>query len=240
MELPERRSRLDLLKALGDNTRYAIYLELARSPRPLSTAEVAESLDLHLNTVRPHLERMREVGLLESRPDTSGGVGRPQKLYELASDAPGLGLEPPVYPMLARMLLDVAVANDTDPETVLQAGRDTGRSLAHRADQDAHSGTRGRHPSSEPSGEHRSSALTMEMLDDLGFDPASVTEDGCTSVAFGHCPFGELAKAHPQVVCALHLGLMEGFTEALGGAVVESFCDLSSRTPCRADVVSVP
>ena len=37
------RARLDLLKALGDNTRYAIYLELARSPVPLATAEVADS-----------------------------------------------------------------------------------------------------------------------------------------------------------------------------------------------------
>ena len=56
---------LDILKALGDNTRYAIYLELARSPLPLATAEIAETLGLHPNTVRPHLERMREVGLLE-------------------------------------------------------------------------------------------------------------------------------------------------------------------------------
>ena len=60
--MPDRR--LAVLKALGDNTRYAIYLELARSPVPLTTADVAESLDLHPNTVRPHLERMREVGLL--------------------------------------------------------------------------------------------------------------------------------------------------------------------------------
>ena len=32
--------RLDLLKALGDNTRYAIYLELARSPHPVATATI--------------------------------------------------------------------------------------------------------------------------------------------------------------------------------------------------------
>ena len=56
--------RLPVFKALGDNTRYAIYLEVARSATPLSTAEIAEALDLHPNTVRPHLERMREAGLL--------------------------------------------------------------------------------------------------------------------------------------------------------------------------------
>ncbi len=69
---------LDLLKALGDNTRYAIYLELARSPLPLATAEVAEALDLHVNTVRPHLERMRDVGLLQVDTEARGTVGRPQ------------------------------------------------------------------------------------------------------------------------------------------------------------------
>ena len=58
-------ARLDLFKTLGDNTRYAIYLELARSPRPLTTAEIAETISLHPNTVRPHLERMRDVGLVK-------------------------------------------------------------------------------------------------------------------------------------------------------------------------------
>src|SRR5690606_41344332 len=36
--------RLDVLKALGDNARYAIYLVLARSPRPLATAEDRKSV----------------------------------------------------------------------------------------------------------------------------------------------------------------------------------------------------
>lgn len=220
MEDSEPGSRLDLLKALGDNTRYAIYLELARSPRPLSTAEVATTLGLHLNTVRPHLERMREVGLLDSRPDASGSVGRPQKLYELASDAPSLGLEPPVYPLLAQMLLQVAVAGTADPELVLEAGRDAGQALAHRR-------TAGRDCCEE----------TIAMLEELGFDPAFVVTGDRMSVAFGRCPFGELAQAHPQVVCVLHLGMMEGFAEELGGGMVENFCDLSARTPCRTEVV---
>ena len=86
--------RLELLKALGDNTRYAIYLELARSPMPLATAQIAESLHLHPNTVRPHLDRMREVGLLEVVTDAQGTVGRPQHRYSLAADAPSLGFDP--------------------------------------------------------------------------------------------------------------------------------------------------
>jgi predicted ArsR family transcriptional regulator len=124
--------RLDLLKALGDNTRYAIYLELARSPKPLSTSDIAETLDLHMNTVRPHLERMREVGLLEVRPDSRGAVGRPQKLYSVADDAPSLGLEPPMMPMLAEMLMHVAADAGADREVLLTAGRRAGEKLCHR------------------------------------------------------------------------------------------------------------
>jgi predicted ArsR family transcriptional regulator len=164
---------------------------------------------------------MREVGLLHSRPDTSGGVGRPQKLYELASDAPSLGLEPPVYPLLAQMLLQVAVASVADPDLVLEAGRDAGQALAHRR-------TGGRDCCEE----------TVSMLEELGFDPAYVVTGERTSVAFGRCPFEELAHAQPQVVCALHRGMMEGFADELGGGVVENFCDLSNRTPCRTDVVT--
>src|SRR5438128_1528843 len=96
-----RAPRLDLLKALGDNTRYAIYLELARSPLPLATADIADTLGLHVNTVRPHLERMRDVGLLDVSTDARGGVGRPQHRYALSREAPSLGLEPSPFPTMA-------------------------------------------------------------------------------------------------------------------------------------------
>src|SRR3954452_5233353 len=125
--------RLDLLKALGDNTRYAIYLELARAPRPLATADVAESLGLHVNTVRPHLERMREVGLLDVQGDNRGAVGRPQHRYSLAADAPSLGLEPPTFALLARMLLRAAALAGSESEDAVDAGREQGRGDGVRA-----------------------------------------------------------------------------------------------------------
>ncbi len=216
---PERR--LDLLKTLGDNTRYAIYLELARSPRPLSTSDVADSLGLHANTVRPHLERMRDVGLLESRPDTSGAVGRPQKLYNLSPEAPSLGLEPPVFPMLARMLLSMAAEAGIDGDTAAEAGRDEGRRLAHRA------------PTAAPCVDN-----AVRMLDDLGFDPARVDDAEVANVAFTHCPFADLAEAQPDLVCSLHRGLLEGFVDEVGGARVVSFNDLAHRVPCRSQIAA--
>ena len=64
-----------------------------------------------------------------------------------------------------------------------------------------------------------------------GFDPAvDGSEDGETAViAFAHCPFRELAEAHPELVCSLHRGMVEGFVEAMGDAEVDDFHPLAHR-----------
>jgi len=216
-------SRLDLLKALGDNTRYAIYLELARSPVPLATAEVAETLGLHVNTVRPHLERMREVGLLDVAADHRGGPGRPQHRYSLAADAPSLGLEPPAFPTLSRLLLDCAARAGAAADDALASGRDEGAAEAAAV------------PEGVPCAD-----ATVAMLARLGFDPERVDdpEVGATTVAFAHCPYRSLAEANPELVCALHRGVVEGFVEEVGGAAVVGFGTLVDRHPCRVTLVA--
>lgn len=214
----DRQGRLEILKALGDNTRYAIFLELARTPVPLATSDIAETLDLHPNTVRPHLERMREVGLLAVESDPRGGPGRPQHRYSLAADSPSLGLEPPSFPILARMLLRLAAATGASPEDAAATGRDQGRSDGARA-----------------AGRSCLSAVTARMTE-LGFDPAVVTEKGTATMAFAHCPFRELAEARPDLVCSLHRGLIEGMVDVVGGGEVAGFGSLLDRDPCRVDL----
>lgn len=215
--------RLDVLKALGDNTRYAIYLELARATSPRSTAEIAETLGLHANTVRPHLERMREVGLLDVHTDNRGSVGRPQHRYALAADAPSLGLEPPAFPVLARMLTEVAAAAGVAAAATADVGAEQGRALAEAA-------RAGRRP--------RASCIeaVTTMLSELGFDPAVVHDENLATIAFTHCPYAELAAVHPDVVCHLHRGLVEGFVESIGGAGVEQFRTLADRDPCQVEL----
>jgi predicted ArsR family transcriptional regulator len=241
--------RLAVLKALGDNTRYAIYLELARSPRPLATAEIAETLDLHPNTVRPHLERMREVGLLAVDADARGAVGRPQHRYSLAPDAPSLGLEPATYPLLAGMLLQIAGSAGLGEEEAAEAGRDQGAAdaeiateadalAADRAQRGAPASVRG--GAARQDGAPRGSACLRALvarLDALGFDPAAARDDGAATVAFTHCPFRALAEANPDVVCGLHRGLVEGFVDTYGGARVDTFHTLLDRVPCQVELV---
>jgi predicted ArsR family transcriptional regulator len=220
----EDPGRLAVLKALGDNTRYAIYLELARSPRPLATADIASVLGLHPNTVRPHLERMRDVGLLQVQSESRGGVGRPQHLYTLAADAPSLGLEPASFPILARMLLRLAAATGADAADAREAGRDQGRADGERL---------------RPRG---CLEAVVAQLDAMGFDPALAIDDDpvagaeAVTIAFAHCPFRDLAEQRPDLLCSLHRGLIEGVVDALGGAEVVGFGTLVDRAPCQVEI----
>jgi predicted ArsR family transcriptional regulator len=219
---PDPRAQLALFKTLGDNTRYAIYLELARSPRPLTTAEVADMLSLHPNTVRPHLERMRDAGLVEVHVGGRGEIGRPQHRYGLTPDAPSLGLEPPVMPILARMVLSMAERLGAEPSDAYAVGADEG---ARRA------GPFRRAPSSLE-------ALVSD-LDRLGFDPVVSDADADPEnavIAFANCPFGELAAQHPDLVCNLHHGLVAGFVREMGDTEVREFCSVVDRTPCQVTV----
>lgn len=209
---------LDVFKVLGDNTRYAIYLELARSPRPLVTAEIAETLALHPNTVRPHLERMREVGLVRVSTGPRGEIGRPQHRYSLAAGAPSLGLEPPTAPLLARMVVTMAERLHAQPADAFDVGRDEGRRRA------------------QPYDAARSALeAVVDDLDRLGFDPvvSDGDDDESVVVAFANCPFADLAAEHPQLVCSLHHGLIAGFVAGMGDADVAQFCSLVNPTPCR-------
>src|SRR5262245_63367617 len=118
----KRPDELTVLKALGDETRYAMHRELATSTAPLSAPELADRLGLHANTVRLHLDRLRDAGLIEAEAVDRGTVGRPQHLYFLADGAPGVGFAPPAHALLAGLLASLAERLGADPDDAADAG----------------------------------------------------------------------------------------------------------------------
>lgn len=212
---------LTVLKALGDETRYAMYEELAMTPRALSAAELAERLELHPNTVRLHLERLREAGIVEAEAVHRGTVGRPQHRYSLAAGAPGLGLDPPAHVVLAGLLAALAEQYGVSGADATAIGRRWGDEAARRTRTTACLGT------------------LAEQLDTLGFDPYVDSEpepDEPIRIDFMHCPFRELAEAYPELVCNLHRGLCEGIVENRGGGSIHEFATLYDPEPCHVTV----
>lgn len=214
--------RLTLCRTLGDPTRHSIYEELCRADGPRSTAEIAATLGLHPNTVRPHLERMREVGLLELEVESRGSVGRPQHRYSVAPEAPAFGAETPALRALSRMLADVAAFMAPDPEDVAAMAWDQGGAAAERR--------RGAATACE--------VALADALGELGFDPATVADGDSTTIRFTQCPYRELAEAYPDLICNLHRGLVEGFVARMDGTRVTEFATLADRDPCRVVVQS--
>ena len=214
---------LAVLKALGDETRYALYEELSRSTSPRSASELAGSLTLHVNTVRLQLERLRDAGLVEVEALHRGNVGRPQHRYSIAPGAPGLGFDPPAHGLLAGLLAALAESAGADATGARATGRAWGRGAAERT-----------------AGRSCLGAVAQE-LDRLGFEPAvddSNPTDRTTRIEFLHCPFRELAEAYPELVCSLHRGICEGVAEN-GRGTVKAFSSLYEPNPCHV-VVAVP
>jgi predicted ArsR family transcriptional regulator len=213
---------LAVLKALGDETRYAMYRELATATSPLSAQDLADRLGLHANTVRLHLDRLREVGLVDVEALHRGTVGRPQHRYFLAAGAPGLGFDPPAHALLAGLLAALAERVGADPDDAADTGHAWGVEAGKR--------TRTR---------SCLRALEAELLR-LGFEPAvepgDGTAEGAARVEFLHCPFRELAEAYPELVCNLHRGLCEGVVDQVGGGSVEEFATLYDPEPCHVTV----
>ncbi len=224
--MSEPVDQLAVLKALGDETRYAMYQELATSTAALSAQELAEALGIHPNTVRLHLDRFREAGLVDVEAVHRGTVGRPQHLYFLAPGAPSLGFDPPAHALLAGLLAALAERVGADAVEATEIGRVWGNDAGRR--------TRS----------HDCLGALERELARLGFEPVAdavdVPGDGAsptsTRIEFLHCPFRELAEAYPELVCNLHRGLCAGVVESAGGGRVEEFATLYDPQPCHVVV----
>lgn len=177
---------------------------LRQTDRPCSVAEVADATGLHLNTARFHLDSLVEDGLAERASEPREVPGRPRILYSARGPVPG----PRSYGLLAEMLTGlVASLKDAGPAAV-DAGRAWGRHLVERSA-----------PSERVDAPEAVDRLNR-VLDAIGFQPETRTTKKGAEVRLHHCPFREVAERHTDVVCAIHLGLMQGALEELDAPVV--------------------
>lgn len=176
---------------------------ITQAPRGLGIRALAEATGIHENTVRFHLGRLIDEGLVEKRVGASSGPGRPPLTFAARRDRDGAGHDN--YELIARVLSEFLDTNSDEPGAMAQeAGRHWGRQRG--AGQ----------VTSEP--DVALEELTR-VLDETGFAPDLQTEPDGASVQVHNCPFMSIARQDQTVPCGVHLGLMEGFLEASGAAV---------------------
>lgn len=173
-------------------TRARLLQILRNAPEAMTIAELAKRAEVHVNTVRFHLEALSESGLIEQVRAQPTGPGRPASLVRAVTAMDRTG--PRTYLPLAQLLLDDVAAGPRPKEHALRAGKRWGQRVAEEVYAD--------HP--EPV------AGLMEALGELEFAPERT---GPTEVELHHCPFLELTTPTGGLVCDIHLGLMQGVLE---------------------------
>ena len=198
----------DLTSSLGDPTRRAIYIAIRESSEPLTTSKVAELFGIHPNVARHHLDRLAADGYLEvSQHTPSGkngpGAGRPAKSYEATSMEVSVHFAPRRFEMLVEMLM--RVLDEVAPEDVAAVAEKVGRSYAKELA--AEIGT------PNEAGYDEAVQAVASAMTGLGFsvDPDAEGQRLLTT----HCPFGETAMSHPEVICSLDRGIVAGLFGAL-------------------------
>ena len=212
---------LDVHKALADATRHRLYRHLRLSGRPVSVREMARRLSLHPNTLRPHLRRLEEAGLVASETSRGATVGRPQTLYTAVHREQADGRD---YRLLADILAGLLNGRRARERAQAQA-REWGAFLAGR--------TLPKPGARRVAGPNL--AMLQEALAEAGFDPRFRRRNPRTvDVSMRDCPFRELLDEHRDLVCAIHQGLLEGILAASRPPLtLTSFQPLVDRTTCR-------
>jgi predicted ArsR family transcriptional regulator len=173
-------------------------LDLLRAARgPLGVQEIAGQAALHPNTARFHLDALVHSGLASRERQRRESLGRPSMAYSAAGEHGPAGQRR--YRLLAEMLSSMIAGVMPQPgEAAAEAGREWGRYLAGQL----------------PPYERLDAAEAIErlgaILENVGFAPELTAEGGGYHLLMRRCPFREVAERHQDVVCALHLGLMQG------------------------------
>jgi len=201
---------LRLSKALGEETRFAIFREIAAAETPLTVRDLVEIFGMHHSAIRIHLSRLEDADLIVSQTLRHRGVvGRPQLVYLPNPSVTSFTLPPRNYELLARLALEYAATGANGDFSAEDFGTAWGQAHVRSAEGD------GRLTLAEAL-----PALVTELRA-LGGNPELLELNGEGYALVEHnCLFGDISESYEPVVCSLHQGLAQGM---LQGLTCESF-----------------
>lgn len=198
--------------ALDEGLRRRMYLFIREQTHPVSREEAAEAVGISQKLGAFHLDKLVERGLLKAtygqpRGRLPGRAGRSSKLYEPS----GLSLEVSVperrYDLLADTLAEAVTSGGAEAVACAIAGR---RGVAL-----------GRH--APVAGRDSPLAAAVKLLSRHGFEPAEVP--GSRTFMLRNCPFQDVARGSPALVCQMNLAFVRGVLKGLGVEGAEARLD---------------
>jgi predicted ArsR family transcriptional regulator len=187
---PRTVRRMGVLDAVADPVRLRIVRHLA-GHGSATLAELADAAGVHFNTIRAHVAALERADVLQGAQKAASGPGRPAAEYRLVE---GWALSSTDFLELAGLLAAALVRNPPDQEALRATGADWGRYLVGRP------------------GRRDLTTVLPRALERLGFH-ATITGD---VVRITGCPCAIVSPDHPEIVCALAAGLVDGVLAATG------------------------
>lgn len=175
--------------ALASGARRLILDTLRASPAPLDAQSLAAELGLHVTTARFHLDQLERVSLVRRQSGVQQRRGRPSVLYTPTGEP----RDDDARTAFIDVLVDALGDRPDGPAVSAEAGRRWADSI------------------NLPGHDRR--AVT-DLLERLGFEP---DPDGDT-IRLRSCPFRDPARAHPEIVCSVHRGLLERVVQNSDGS----------------------
>lgn len=193
--------------------------------KPVTLTDLSLATGLHANTLRDHLDALESAGLVRRRSAAPSGPGRPRTLYEpTPADRSGRS----EYAGLAAALASTIHRTSPDPRAdAAEAGELWGRELAADRDRPAEPGEAGaRHE-------------VVTLLGEIGFAPEA--DAAAVTARLTRCPLLDTARRYPDVVCAVHLGIVRGALAEYGAdpsaAELHPFAEPGA---CRLHLAATP
>ena len=199
-----------VIGVLGDQLRRRLYNFVREQQAPVSRDAASQEAGVSRKLAAFHLDKLVDAGLLQvaPRPDTPARLlGRPPKHYRPATVDVSVSIPERRYELIGRILVDAIAApgrGESPLDAAVRVGRATGMHLGREV-----AGARrlGR------LGPERAISVALEVLKDLGFEPARTPDGG---LVLRNCPFQALARKAPELVCAVNHAFATGLIRGLG------------------------
>lgn len=209
-------------RVLAGPSRAELLRVLRHASKPLTIPELAELTGLHENTVRGHLDILTSAGYVQRQKQPRHERGRPRHSYTTTAvgsidpDLPASEFDP--LRMLTRILADQVAHAAPDVSDWTEAAAEDWM-LHHN-----------------PNPGHRVVTTEDEALDVVagvlaGRGQPPVVDREVSSVTLRACPYADVAQEQQQVVCAAHLGMVNGVLASMQSPFEAHFLSIDPQTP---------
>ncbi|MFE9694557.1 helix-turn-helix transcriptional regulator [Micromonospora sp. NPDC005806] len=206
--------------ALLEPARRALYLYVAAQPDAVSREQAAKAVDLPLHSVKFHLDRLVEEGLLDVEfrrlsGRTGPGAGRPSKLYRRSSRQLSVSLPERRYDLAGEVLATAIDRSSGDDVPIADAVRDAaeeeGRRIAAAARGESKVAAPGVASAVGTGRVHHDLVRAARVLARHGYEPRISDRE----IRLANCPFDRLAAKHTDLTCGMNLSLIGGVIDGL-------------------------